>query len=116
MEYMRFWLAIAILLIGFPAQAVNHKLHKAAKGSPHEWIQKHNITRGRNAGLNCCDERDISVIPHSLANSAAVGSVLTWEFPTGRYNVVVQNIYETKDAKGRAFLTRWGCLFRWNGG
>lgn len=67
-------------------------------------------------GMSCCDERDATVIPHEIANEAKVGSDVVAHFPHGPIIVRIQIIHPTRDPKGRAWVTKYGCLFRWSGG
>ena len=76
------------------------------------WIQKYN----NNVGYNCCTKLDATVVPHEVANSAQVGSVIMADFPVGPTPVTVNKIYPTEDPRGRAWITKYGCLFRWSGG
>ena len=68
----------------------------------------------RNAkGQSCCGPLDTAFIPHEVANSARIGSVIVASFNGIKEPVVVNKIYEfTKDPKGRAVITFYGCLFR----
>ena len=76
------------------------------------WIQDYNTPNG----MSCCDERDAVVIPHEVAAEARVGSDVVAPFPFGPIIVKVKIIHPTRDPKGRAWVTKYGCLFRWSGG
>lgn len=76
------------------------------------WIQKYNNANG----TNCCSATDAVPITHEIANSAAVGTVVLVPFPNGPIPVEVNRIYPTEDPKGRPWITKYGCLFRWSGG
>lgn len=68
---------------------------------------------------NCrtaCHWRDAVPINHADANAAKVGGLMIGPFGNGAEWVRIKSIYATQDKQGRAWITRYGCLFRWNGG
>jgi hypothetical protein len=75
------------------------------------WIQQYNTPNG----MSCCDRRDATPIAHEVANEARVGSEVVAPFPNGPIIVKVLIIHPTRDPKGRAWITKYGCLFRHQG-
>ena len=75
------------------------------KYPPHSWISKH--TNG--FGMNCCDPRDVKIIPYDLALRLHVGDKYVGMFPSGSRNVQISAIHPSQDRF--AYITAYGCVF-----
>ena len=76
------------------------------------WMQKY----VNAAGVSCCHEIDTVAIPNEDAASAKIGSQILAQFPTGPMIVTVNAIHATEDKRGRAMVSKFGCLFKSFGG
>lgn len=85
------------LLLAFPAYPHGH----------HDWMRKYS-----NGEISCCDKTDIAYIPHWEANAFHVGDTYRAVFPSGPETVEILKVYPTEGDRGRAAISKWGCLFR----
>ena len=94
--------AILILLVLLlrPMDAAGH--------GEYAWIMDHQSSYG----ASCCGPKDAVVVTHEVAGSLEVGSRVTVEFHGLTVEVLVNAIYPTEDPEGRAWITRYGCLFK----
>lgn len=94
--------AILILLVLLlrPMDAAGH--------GEYAWIMNHQSTYG----ASCCGPKDAVVIPHEVAAPLEVGSRIVVEFHGLTVEVVVNVVRPTEDPDGRAWITRYGCLFK----
>lgn len=95
---------LAALLVAFSLPALGH--------GQWAWVMDFKNAKGQS----CCGPRDTAFIPHEVASGAQVGSVIVANFFGVEKAVVVNKIYPTKDPKGRAAVTIYGCLFKAFGG
>lgn len=66
-----------------------------------------------SAGVSCCGEHDMVFVPHWMMAGKRVGDQITVNFPAyGRQTITIQKIYPTRDPKGRAAITFYGCAFK----
>lgn len=92
--------------------------------APYDWIKKYSapsqhvrdaITGQKedwNSKIGCCGKVDAVVIPLEEATAAHLGSEIRAKFPDGSdLYVTITAIYGTEDPEGKAWLTRYGCLF-----
>lgn len=91
-------------LLTLPTAALSH--------GEQGWVMKY--VNAEN--INCCHEIDTAEVSQEDAAAARVGSEMLAVFPTGPDIVRVNIIHATEDKDGRAFVTKYGCLFRQFGG
>lgn len=91
---------IFLILLLRPMDAAGH--------GEYAWIMDHKSSYG----ASCCGPKDAVSIPHEVAAPLEVGSRVTVEFHGLTVDVVVNTIYPTEDPEGRAWITRYGCLFK----
>ncbi len=75
---------------------------------PYEWIMGYETALGQS----CCDPTDSVVISHEVASASMVGSKIPVEFNGVPQVIEVNIVHATEDHHGRAWLTRYGCLFK----
>lgn len=84
-----------------------HSMDAAGHGE-YAWIMDHESAYG----ASCCGPTDAVVIPHEVAAPLEVGSRIAVEFHGLIVEVVVNVVRPTEDPEGRAWITRYGCLFK----
>ena len=97
-------LALALLLLaGLPTEV-------AGAHGKQLWMEPYR----NSAGTKCCGPEDAAFVPHWVAGPAEVGSTISANFGDGRgeVRVAVSAIYPTEDPHGKAWITRYGCLFK----
>ena len=86
--------------------------HRQGRTGEQGWMMKYQTADG----ISCCHETDTVAIPNEDAASAKIGSQILAQFPTGPMIVTVNAIHATEDKKGRAMVSKFGCLFKAFGG
>ena len=74
----------------------------------YNWIMEYESAWGQS----CCDPEDVVTIPHEVAGPAGIGSRILVEFNGVPVEIVVNVVHPTEDHHGRAWITRYGCLFK----
>lgn len=108
--------AVAFLLaltFSFPAQAYKE----------FSWLIKFNNAQGINcmgskhpSCTTSCHWDEAQQISLEAAQSSGLGSVIVMSMYGEDVPVVINAVYPTMDKDGTAWVTRWGCLFKYTGG
>ena len=80
----------------------------AAGHGEYAWIMDYESASGQS----CCDPEDVVSISHEVAAPAVVGSKILVEFKGVPVEIEVNIVHPTEDHHGRAWITRYGCLFK----
>jgi hypothetical protein len=95
--------AVALVFVPWLSSRAGQDENRAAK----EWVDQY------SAGpYSCCLPEDTVFLEPWRVAGLRVGDYIIVKFPNGTFNVHVKKIYQTRDPKGRALITRWGCVFR----
>lgn len=102
---------IVALIFSLGAHAADHDQSM----EPHNWISQYKNGHGQG----CCHATDIHPISLQKAYAAKLGSKVKIKVhqsgDSGNYvadlNVIITAIHPSHDPHGRAWITRYGCLF-----